>query len=227
MERKWEGLPIVIFGIGGAAKEVKWLVDDINNASSTPLFKLLGFVSNSKEDIGMKIDGAEVITYHENFHIFSSQFRCLGIVIGLGNPKWKLNIEEEVLSRCDNLFYPNLIHPRANISRDSCNDFGVGNIICAGVTITKAVKLGKFIILNRNSTIGHDTVIDDYCTINPLAVISGNVHIEELCLIGAGASILEKTRIKKASIVGLGAIIVRDIEENSVMICKAAHKLEK
>ncbi|WCN38155.1 hypothetical protein [Aneurinibacillus uraniidurans] len=227
MTKSWRGLPIVILGIGGFAKEVRWLIHDINLASNTPVFDLIGYISHSDEDIGIDIEGVKVVASNNNFKGFSEQFGVLGVTIALGNPKWKEAIETEILEGCANLVYPNLIHPKANILASNLNDFGVGSIICAGVSITTNVKFGRFVIANINCTIGHDTVIGDYCTINPLAAVSGNINIEKLSLIGAGASIIEKTTISENSIVGLGAIIVKDIEKNSVMICKAAHKLEK
>lgn len=227
VNKQWMGLPLVVFGIGGFAREVKVLVDDINRSSHIPIFDLKGFISNSNENIGDMIEGIKVIASNDCFIEIAKLYDKLGVIIALGSPKAKQSIEEKILNKCNNLVYPNLIHPKANISSSYSNDYGMGNIICAGVTLTTNIKLGKFIILNINSTIGHDVIIEDYCTINPLSAISGNVIIRKGSLIGAGASIKEKLDIGKNGTVGLGAIVVKNVEEESIVICKAATKLEK
>ncbi len=227
MGKTWKGLPVVIFGIGGFAKEVKILIDDINSGSNIPVFDFIGFISNTKDDIGKLVEGKKIISCNEEFIEFSKMYDKLGIVIALGAPSAKEQIERELLDKCDKLVYPNLIHPRANITSSISNDLGMGNIICCGVTITTNIKLGKFVIININSTIGHDVIIEDYCTVNPLVAVSGNVSIKKGALIGAGVSIKEKTLIGKNSIAGLGAIVVKEIEDNSVVISKRATQLER
>ncbi|MBX4258431.1 acetyltransferase [Clostridium estertheticum] len=227
MSFDWKGLPVVIFGIGGFSKEVKILIDDINKYSNIPIFDLKGFVSHIEGTIGNIIEGLPIVTCNENFVEYASKFDKLGVVIALGSPHHKEQIERDIFSKCVNLVYPNLIHPSANITSSESNDFGVGSIICAGVTVTTNIKFGKFIIVNINTTVGHDVTVGDYCTINPLCAISGNVSIRKGSLIGAGASIREKLSIGENCTVGLGAIVVKDVIDNDIIICKRATKLEK
>ena len=227
MDKRWMGLPIVIFGVGGFAREVKVLIDDINNNSHIPVFDLKGFVSNNNENIGDVVEGVKIVASNDTFNEIAESYDKLGVTIALGSQQAKRNMEEEILNKYNNLVYPNLIHPKANITSSYSNNFGIGNIICAGVTVTTNIKFGRFIIVNINSTIGHDVIIEDYCTINPLAAISGSVTIRKGSLIGAGASIREKLEIGENSTVGLGAIVVKNVEEENIVICKAATKLEK
>ncbi len=225
MNRIWEGQPIVIFGIGGAAKEVKVLIDDINQRSNVPVFKLVGFISNNENDIGTKIEELEVVSSNNNFMSYSAQFPILAVTIAIADPKAKEKIENEIFNICNNLVYPNLIHPNVNVPKSNTNDLGVGTIICAGVNFTTNIKFGRFVLANRSCNIGHDVDIGDYCTINPSAIISGNVTLGKSVLVGAGSSILEKVSIGENSTIGLGAIIVKDVVDNLTMICKPAEKL--
>lgn len=227
MSRTWNGLPIVIFGIGGLAREIKTMIEDINNASYCKIFDIVGYVSHTYETIGQVYEGVPVVACNDNFIEYSTKFNLLGVTIALGDPKSKRVIDQNILSKCENLVYPNLIHPKANLSSSKYNSFGEGTIICAGVTLTTGIQFGKFVLININTTIGHDAVFEDYTSVNPLSSISGNVTVGDTTLIGAGASIREKTTIGKRSIVGLGAIVVKNVEDDAVMICKAASKLEK
>jgi sugar O-acyltransferase (sialic acid O-acetyltransferase NeuD family) len=227
LNNAWKGLPIVIFGIGGLAKEIKVMIDDINNSTHCKIFEVVGYVSHNYETISQIFEGVPVVACNDNFVEYSKKFELLGVTIALGDPKSKRVIDENILSKCNNLVYPNLIHPKANISSSTSNDFGTGAIICAGVTLTTNIKFGKFVLININATIGHDAIFEDYSSVNPLSSISGNVMIGDTTLVGAGASIREKTLVGKRSIVGLGAIVVKNVEDDTVVICKPATKLEK
>ncbi|EKN62791.1 hypothetical protein P9E76_11945 [Schinkia azotoformans] len=226
MENVWKGLPFVIFGVGGQAKEIKVLIDDINQSNKTPVYEIIGFVSNSQDDVGLEIEGIKVVSTNDNFPEFSKKYKLLGATIALANPKWKEQIVNSVFSKTDNIVFPNLIHPYAHVSTNANNELGIGNIICAGVTITTNIKLGKFIILNYNSTVGHDVVIEDYCTINPLSAISGNIKLSKGSLVGAGSSIREKLTVGEYSTVGLGSTVVKNVDDNKIVIGKAAENLE-
>lgn len=227
MGRQWNGLPLVIFGIGGLATQVKGLVDDINKSSNNRIYDLLGYVSNNSDDIGQEVNGLKIIISNDLFEDFSKKNKLLGIAIAIGAPSAKQTIEENILIKCDNIVCPNLIHPNANIPAGCTNDLGIGSIIFAGVSFATNIKLGNFVVVNFNSTVGHDITIEDYCTINPLSCISANVKVKKGSLIGACASIKENLILGQNSTAGLGAIVVKDIEENTTVICKAATKMEK
>lgn len=227
MIKKWNGLPMVIFGIGGLGREINVMIEDINKNSYNKIFEVIGFVSHDINTIGNIIDGIPVVACNDTFVEYAKQFDMLGVTIALGDPKAKAYIDNNMLMKCDNLVYPNIIHPKANISSSKSNDMGFGTIICAGVTLTTDIKFGKFVLININTTIGHDVIFEDYTSVNPLSSISGNVTIKNTTLIGAGASIREKTTIGCRSIVGLGAIVVKNVEDDTIVICKGATKLEK
>ncbi len=88
---------------------------------------------------------------------------------------------------------------------------GEGTIITAGNILTVDIKIGKHVMVNLDCTIGHDTVIEDFCSIMPSANISGNVKLEEGAYIGTGTQIINKIVIGKYSIIGAGAVVIRDI----------------
>lgn len=224
--KKWKGIPIVIFGIGGFAAEVATLIQDINKEAPTPFFEILGFVAHDSSFIGHEVYGYSVVSSNDDFDEYSKKHLFLAVAIGLGSPHAKKMIWENILRNKSNLIFPNLIHPRANVMSGINNDFDFGAIICAGVTLTCLCKFGKFVTYNINSTLGHESYTGDFVTVNPLAVISGNVTIEKCSLIGAGASIREKILIGEESIIGMGAVIVKNVPRDSVMIGKAAKKME-
>jgi sugar O-acyltransferase (sialic acid O-acetyltransferase NeuD family) len=98
------------------------------------------------------------------------------------------------------------------------NKVGLGSIICPGVVLTTNIEIGIGVIVNINSTVGHDVGIKDFSTISPGCFISGNVQIDESVFIGTGASIREKLKIGTNSVVGMGSIVVKDVESKSIVI---------
>lgn len=215
------GLPLVIFGIGGCAREIAMLVHDINNYSLTPLFDFKGFISYKDEDIGEIVDGYPIISSNQLFSAYVEQHHILGVCLGLANPIDKYNLDK-YLSSYSNVVFPNMIHPGSAIPHLSTNYLGHGVVICSGVNITTNIRIGNHVLLNRNSNVGHDCTIGDYCTVNPGAILSGNVKVGEHTLIGAGSTIREKTIIGKNSVIGLGAIIIKDVEDDTTIFNDAA-----
>lgn len=219
----WSGLPLLIFGTSGISKEVKTIIDEINNRNYNNSFDFLGFVSEKVEDIGRNIGSCKVVCSDSCFEEYISVFKQLGVVIPIGTPEIKRAIWDRV-RRYSNLVYPNIISPSAQIMDQSSIEMGVGNIICSGCVLTTEIRIGNFNLINLNSSIGHNVILGDYGVINPLASISGNVEIEDGVLIGAGCAIKQGTTIRKKSIVGLGAIITKDVADESIMICQAARE---
>ena len=214
---KWNGLPILIFGSGGIAKEVYHIIEQINNYNNVKVYDFLGFVEDSETKIGIEvISGYKVILSDSNICKYAENFLTLGVVIPNGNPKIKSIIYNKINS-IENLVYPNIIHP--NVTFDSRTvSFGYGNVLAGGSTLTCEIKIGNFNLINMNSTIGHDTKIGDFNVVNPLTAISGSVCIKDFCLLGTGTQILQEITINKNAIVGAGAVVVKDVEEFTTVV---------
>lgn len=222
---QWNGLPLVIFGTSGMSKEVKCIIDKINSKNFNNQYDFLGFVGERNEDINKSISGGVIITSDDNFGEFISKYSVIGVVIPIGFPNIKRKIYNK-LKNYNNIVYPNIISPDANIMDLKSIELGIGNIIVSGVTITTDIKIGNFNLVNMNASIGHDVVIEDYCVINPQVAVSGNVHIKSSALLGAGSSIKQGVTIGENSIVGLGGFVVKDVRENDTVICSPAKSMK-
>lgn len=198
---------IVIYGAGGLAKEVALLIETINEKQG--LWELIGYLEDSKDNIGKIINGYPVLGGLEWLDSYNEKDN-INIVLGVGSAEGKKGMYEKLRSR-DWLTYPNLIHPNVNISK--YNTLGKGNIICEGSILTCDIEIDDFVTININSTIGHDTVIGRYSTISPNCSISGNVRLKEGVYFGTNATIIEKLTVGEHTIVGAGSLVVRDLPE--------------
>ena len=158
---------LVVVGNGGFAKEVEWIINRINSVE--PTWDFLGFIDDSPS-LQVVGDDRFIIDYPEDLYV--------SIAIGTSSIRKKLYKQ---FKKNANVHFANLIDPSVLISDSVC--IGEGNIICAGTIITVDVHLGNCNIINLDCTIGHDSIIYDFVTINPSVNVSGNVNIDNCCIV--------------------------------------------
>lgn len=199
---------IAIVGAGGFGREVKFLIDQIN--AQKKLYDLIGFFDD--KEYNSNINGIPFLGKISEINN-SNDDLCLAIAIA--NPKIKKKIISSISNRT--VSFPNLIHPNVLIGEDEV-EIGQGNIICAGNIITVNVKLKDFIILNLSCTVGHNTIIDSFCSFMPGVNISGEVIINEGVYVGTGAKIINQLEIGQYSIVGAGAVVAKSLPEKCTAV---------
>jgi acetyltransferase-like isoleucine patch superfamily enzyme len=91
---------------------------------------------------------------------------------------------------------------------------GKGSIICAGTLITTNIKIGRHVHVNIGSTIGHDSILNEYVTLNPSVNVSGNVEIGTGCEIGTGSVLIPHVKVDEWSIVGAGSVVTKSLQAN-------------
>ena len=197
---------LVIIGTGGFAREVLWLFRKIENFSTK--YNVLGFVDNTPGLKGKLIDGLNVIG-DDKWLMGHSKEVCA--VICIGNPKTRKHVYNE-LKQNSNICFPTIIADDVNYSESV--DFGQGCIVCLSNVLTVNVKIGEFVIINLDCTVGHDAVLDDFVTLNPSVNVSGHVHIGTCTEIGTGVNIVQGRNVGENVVIGAGSVVVRDIPSN-------------
>lgn len=103
-----------------------------------------------------------------------------------------------------------LIHPMATVGAH--NRVHGGCILAAGCRVTTNITLGIHTQLHVNSTIGHDSVLEDFVSVYPGATVSGNVRLGLGVTVGTGANILPGITIGAGAYVGAGAVVTKDVD---------------
>jgi sugar O-acyltransferase (sialic acid O-acetyltransferase NeuD family) len=195
---------ILIIGAGGSGKEIAQLIKDINKVKAT--WEIVGYLDDNKELHGKIKNGVPVIGSLELIPIYANQYF---FICSIGNPR----IKQEVLQKCrsmnPSLQFATLIHPTATIGDE--NSILEGSIICARSVITTNINIGKHVLVNYGTTIGHDTTIGDYCAILPGVNVSGNVTISEGVSIGANSVIIPDVTIGLEATIGAGSVVINNI----------------
>lgn len=117
-----------------------------------------------------------------------------------------------------------MIDPSVIVGKNAV--IGEGSILCAGTVLAIAAKIGLHCIVNFNCTLGHDTILQDFCTVHPGCNISGKVTVGECSDIGTGTKIIQGKRIAPYSIIGAGAVVVKNIEECGTYVGNPARKIK-
>jgi sugar O-acyltransferase (sialic acid O-acetyltransferase NeuD family) len=211
---------LVIVGQGGLAKEVAFLVDEINRAR--PAWHLRGFVV-PRDGTLSPAPGKYGVCGTDDW--LAAVEEGLAVAVANGAPA--------VLERLHTTFrgnprltFPNLVHPRAYGDWDRIR-MGQGNIVLCGASFTTDIAVGSGNVFNPGCTVAHDCAVGDFNLINPGANISGGVVIGDRVVVGTGSQILQYLRVCSDVIVGAGAVVVRDITEPGTYVGVPARRLSE
>lgn len=198
---------IVIIGAGGFAREVAWLIEEINKEKLQ--WNILGFIEDGSENIGKDLNGYKVIGNTKDLEKISNDTY---VVIAIGDGK----VRKKIVEKLKNIKYGTLIHPNITISNSI--SIGEGSIICCGNILTVNINIGKHVIINLDCTIGHDAVIENFSTFLPGTNLSGETIVEECSTLGTGSTVIQGVKIGKNVMVGAGAVVIRDISDDSTAV---------
>ncbi len=210
---------VVVVGAGGFGREVLEVLKDMNSAKRQ--WDILGFVDDDPAIHGTRINKMPVLGGTDWLN--ANHRGEIGCVVAMGDPEVKRMIVEKL--RPSGVVFVNAVHPTVVMSEFV--EMGVGNIITAGCILTVNIKLGNHIIINLNCTIGHDTVIEDYCSMMPTVKINGNNHLHEGVYVGTGASFVHEVSVGAWTTIGAGAVVTKDIPDHVTAVGVPANKMWK
>ena len=123
--------------------------------------------------------------------------------VAIGNNKVRLNLIKNLIN--EGYIVPKIFHPKSVISEYS--NIGVGTVVLSGAVINVDTKIGNGCILNINSTLDHDSIIEDGCHISSGAVIRSMVKVKRLSTIKANACVTQGKIIEEEIIINAGETI--------------------
>ena len=204
---------LAIVGAGGFAREVRWLIEEINRLERR--FDFRGFVVSDTAKLGAN-DSKDLVLGDLDW-IEENTGEIDALALGFGNPKARDAVGSELQQRFPNLAWPVLLHPSVVYDSRSC-EFAPGVLVCAGVIATVGVRLRRFAMINLSCTLGHESIVGRGSVLNPTVNVSGGVEIGDRVLVGTGAQILQYVTIGDEATVGAGAVVTKAVGAGATVV---------
>lgn len=218
------GVPLVIVGAGGFARETAQAVRDViaaDLAAGRPArWRLAGHLDDNPALHGGEVDGAPVLGGCDLVHDLPGA----RLLICVGSPR-----DYAVRARLARRFalpeqrYATLVHPTAAVSGSSV--VGPGSVLLAHCVLTAAVRVGAHVAVMPHAVLTHDDVVADFATIASGARLGGGARLERGAYVGSGALVREYATVGAWSLIGMGGAVLGDVPPGEVWVGSPARRL--
>jgi sugar O-acyltransferase (sialic acid O-acetyltransferase NeuD family) len=202
---------IAIYGSGGAAREVAWLLEDLCGTGREPRC----YIDDDPVRQGKFVGDVPVLGFDE---FCGDDTNDIEVIIAVGDCATR----RKLAGRCAQagLGFATVVHP--SVRRAPSSVIGRGTIIAAGSIVSVDAVIGEHVYVNLDCTISHDVLLGDFVTLSPGVHIPGNVHVEEGVFIGTGATFVHGTEsaplvIGHDSVVAAGACVTEPVKPNTMV----------
>ncbi|RYY20932.1 MAG: acetyltransferase [Cytophagaceae bacterium] len=195
--------PLVIVGAGGLGREVLLLLQQLNEAGAN--WDVRGFYDD-QPPAGPTVTG---LPYLGTTHDLNQTTEPLAVAVAVGSSVSRAAVVGRLTSA--QLSFPALVHPGVRLAAHQRIALGKGCLIQQGCILTCDIVLGCFVLVNLSCTIGHDAVLEDFCSLMPHANVGGAAHLGAGTYLGTNATIIQAVRVGAGTIIGAGAVVVREL----------------
>ena len=208
-------IPLVIYGAGGFGKELRAMLERNGRA-------VHGFIDDGIQP-GTSIDGFTVIGGGD---WLLNRNEPVELLFGLGDP----GLKEQIANRLainPMITIPSAVCDRSAVITDPERvEVAEGSLLTPGVVLTTGIRIGRHVLVNLNTTIGHDAQIGDFTSIMPGCNIAGLVRIGKGVFIGSGANLLNGVTIGDGSMVGAGSVVNKDVPPGKKVVGVPAREMK-
>lgn len=209
---------IVICGSSGHAKVV---IDIVQKEGK---YNIRGLLEKGP-DVAARTLGYPVLGSEEDLPRLIQEYQLAGVLIGIGDNFLRAKVAARIRDISPQLAFVTAVHPSASIGIDVA--IGEGTVIMAGVSVNASTKIGKLCILNTNSTLDHDSTLEDYASLAPGVNVGGNCRIGKYSAISIGAVLIHGMQVGEHSVVGAGAVVLKPVEPLVVAYGSPARMIRK
>ena len=209
---------IVLFGAGGFARETAYLIERINNVRAA--YELLGFiVDDDYYRDGLEINGYPVLGTRQWLIAHKNEVVC---TCAIGEPGPREAIQEELEQK--GIQFETLISP--DVELHSSVKVGAGSVIAHGVMMTVNIKIGKGVVINGCTTLGHDAEVGDYACVMGGCGLAGYVKIGRRVKIGGHAFIVPHITVEDDAVIAAGSAVFAKVRRERRVLGNPARRFE-
>jgi len=208
-------LPRLLLGAGGHAKVV---IDALRSTGQ----EILGILAPDMEQ-GDSLMNVPVIGGDEIINQYSKdQVLLINGVGSLPGKDCRWRISEKY--RRKKYQFGQVLHDKVLVASDVLLASGVQ--IMSGAIIQTNSKIGLDTIINTGSLIDHDCIIGSNCHIAPGVSLSGNVTVGNGAHIGTGSTVIQGVHIGNEVVIAAGTTIYKDIPDKMFVRMKNQSVIE-
>ena len=205
---------IFVFGASGHAKVV---IDIIEQQG---LYEIAFLVDDDPDLKCTEFFGYHIIGGKQELLEVKDQISCGIVAIGSNKARiavasWLSNNQFDLVSA---------IHPFAHLGRGVSVD--IGTVIMAGAIINSDSRIGRNVIVNTRASIDHDCAVGNGVHIAPGVTLCGTVSVGDSTFVCAGVTIIPNLTIGHNAVVGAGSTVIRDVPDYDLVAGSPARHIK-
>lgn len=193
----------VIIGSSGHAKVI---IDIVQQEGK---YNLVGLLDRFR-DVGEQTLGYSILGKEEDLPVLIKAYALKGAFVAIGDNSMRSQVVARIKEISPSLPFVSAIHPKASIATGV--SIGEGAVVMSGVSVNPCCSVGRFCILNTNSSLDHDSILEDFASLAPGATTGGNCQIGRYSAIGIGAVLIHGVHIGDHTVIGAGSLVIKSIE---------------
>ena len=209
---------IIIVGFSGHAKVI---IDIIEQEGR---YRIAGFLHKHRKT-GEQILGYQILGKDEDLPELMARHGLKGMIVAIGDNFIRSKVAARLREACPSLPFVSAIHPDASIAKDVSTD--EGTVIMAGVRVNPSCQIGRFCILNTNSSLDHDSIMENFSSLAPHVTTGGNCRIGEYSAISIGSMLIQDVHVGEHTVIGAGSTVLKHVESFCVAYGTPARKARK
>ncbi len=205
---------LYIVGAGGLGREIESWFDLFS--VDRDKFKLVGYLDDDPNALDGFLSDYKVIGRISDYEFDENDW----IVLAISDPLTRERVYAKLFNKVK--FYTII---SKNVMIGKFVEIGEGSIILPNCIISTNVKIGKCVIINIGSQIGHDVSINDFCSLMPNVDLGGGVSLSKKVFIGSNATIIPQVYIADNVKIGAGSIVIRKILKSQTVFGNPAKRI--
>jgi UDP-perosamine 4-acetyltransferase len=199
---------IILVGAGGHAKVV---LDTLQAAG----FEVAGVVDPALA--GSQLSWRELPVIGSDQDLLKFEQRKVRLVNGLGSLPGQV-LRRQIFQKFKLAGYTFLSFSHPSAVMGSGVELQEGAQLLAGAIVQADSVIGRNSIVNTGARIDHDCQLGSDVHIAPGAVVSGGVRVGDEVHIGTGASVIQGITLGRGAVIGAGTVVVANVPDNAVVI---------
>jgi sugar O-acyltransferase (sialic acid O-acetyltransferase NeuD family) len=195
---------LIVIGAGGHGKVV---ADAVLAAARR---EMTGFLDDGPALLGKRLLGYPVLGTTATWADWGSD----EMVLAIGENAHRHRLFEQLTAA--GAVLASVIHPRAVLGAGV--GIGRGAVALANVVVNADSVIGDNVILNTMCSVDHDCAVEAHVHLAPAAHLAGDVRVGEGAFIGMGAVVCPHVTIGRWAVVGAGAVVTRDVADRATVV---------